>query len=485
MSVSLIKAALCGFMLIAGASGFGCSPTPASLAGSDTTPADDAKVGGFQREKELPGVEFEQLPAPAPADDSQEELVAFPDQATAPWIVEDTAKYGNFEAELAGLREQYRIEYTAALQDLALEYQQKFENLEPRTEEAVEALRQEFFQHPRMQLANALKKRQQELGRVGRSRMLKAIKRFSISGTIVDDSGDRVPEVSLTVAKVWYPNGGTRTEEQTTDMTIDDGRFEFVVDFTSLDCQRIGEIELRFEKDGYHKPLDGSLRLAIPDERYAQLVKESQRAELPTIDVDFHDLEIILYKRGTPVKLEGFTGKLVYRADGSGEAMEIVQAAEEKLTFKITEFADIDNANDQLASGVYFISNADEAASRESAETPKPTSAAERGPKLPEGFRLIMCDPDPSSGFWPIRSDKDGKYNQDPLMRQAPADGYKREISAADFSHKAYGAFYFKINGLYGKGGINNSEYPPAGEYSMQIGLALQPDGSRNTNNGR
>jgi len=158
MSASLIKAALCGFMFVAGASGV-----------------------GFSGESE-------------PAAGVPSNTVVFASKSPKP-LVEDAASYGDISAEWAGLDVSVRAA-VAEQMELTWRYEERLSRIEPKTDELVQAFRDDLMREPKVRYAQVLVERHTELLRVLASRTKSAKRRFSISGTVVDDSGE--PLVSVT-----------------------------------------------------------------------------------------------------------------------------------------------------------------------------------------------------------------------------------------------------------------------------------------------
>jgi hypothetical protein len=253
-----------------------------------------------------------------------------------------------------------------------------------------------------------------------------------ISGSITDENGEPLNGVKVTGYYQWM-------DDESGGVMEVDKNFDGVFAFSITNC---GVIELEFKKDGYYKTeLVRSAGNGEPDWGGRKKLEE-------------HDISVVLDKQGeltvltvSEMKADGTLSKIHggdLTANNTLPEYGIYLAAE--MSNSLIRIVDATNMNGRVI-GAY-----------------------------PMAAKLVMCN----SGDGFVGRERETLLTRDELrkMRQAPADGYTRELSVTP---EGDNVFYFKMGSLYGKGQIGSVRVSTeTNSCRSSLGIYLQEDGSRN-----
>ena len=311
--------------------------------------------------------------------------------------------------------------------------------------------------------------------------------RYILEGTVVDQDGNRLDGVQLSINKA-KTRGPDRWAEEKTEQTIN-GAF-------ALDLNGYTAIYLYFNKDGYYQEMlsygyDGG-------ETTAEDIVLRDRPARRNL-VEKRDIRVVMEKMGDVTKLMAQNFRLSYRFKDDVHLGHVVDFDRDKWQRR---FEGRGHLNALLAKNLlddkhmpqnrmYVVSEIDNTGRILSVDKARPEW--HRPHFLPERMRLSISDPE--GGFLLYEQQKGERAFW--TMEQAPESGYQQElIIDADLLNKRspmattgadYGVyFYFKIDNRFGKGRIDRTEITEEGkELLVHMILQLQMDGSRNLDTGR
>ncbi len=316
----------------------------------------------------------------------------------------------------------------------------------------------------------------------------------SISGVVVDDQGKPLSDVEMTIVfkysprffKSSVPKGkGKYSNSPTKYVTriLPNGKFNFRIKTMGA------SVGFRFRKEGYYPPEEslGMKGLGSYTSRKGRELRKEFEQQIATMVrqnknpsecvIKRHNVIIRLDKKGGRTNLNKYYRRLVYKPNGSGKVIDF-----SKPKPQIQKVKDIKNTKVLPKSCVVFTAKPNKADQFQDIYWDAKFKGVPTDNNHPViEYRLIINDPDPTAGFYLVDPKKEGKYHKNRRMREAPENGYVRELVFGSKQKYQVGSFYIKINGKYGKGKIDdNGYYHSSNKASCGVLVRMQPDGSRN-----
>ena len=297
--------------------------------------------------------------------------------------------------------------------------------------------------------------------------------RITLSGTVVDDSGNPLQGVRLrysksTAALDWTQMGGEGSTNEVVDRTF------------SIDVDNAGAITLHFSKAGY---LPARLGFSTRDD----LSPEEETAffgpdPIHPPHVVREGLEVVLYEVGEAVELVESYARLTHRGDGSGVVLSGFGSSQGGPT----EVSDVNDTALPEPDCIRMVAATN--AQGEISVVQITNEVLGVSWRYPERFRLIMNDPE---GGFVVFTPAPG-VPVEVQMKTAPETGYTREVefTAEQMANVGEGYrmaqdvvwFFLKSHGKFGKGNLGIAKGRTWNGHSMAfVGITLwvQPNGSR------
>ena len=298
---------------------------------------------------------------------------------------------------------------------------------------------------------------------------MEAVKKadYDLSGEIVDETGQRVPNVVLSIEKGVTKNFGLDANYSYTREVSTDGTFHIKVSGAS-------NANISFLLEGYFaKEIGFSGKDGLPPDWEERMLRGETFK--PGI-VKRENLKVVLEKHGPLASLERGGGAFDLYADGKAKAWSWEK---NYPGFKV----EVENWRDESSlpkNGIYFLVDTDDQGSF--AMIPGPYQSSFR----PRKIRVIMKDGD---GFLVVPS-VGNDVKQYRGMKEAPEKGYtselildgealKKHMETSNDSSKGGLYFYFKTSKGYGKGCLMVHYSNRATEAQITLVLRFQKDGSR------
>ncbi|MEX0715901.1 MAG: hypothetical protein WD066_04905 [Planctomycetaceae bacterium] len=301
--------------------------------------------------------------------------------------------------------------------------------------------------------------------------------RFDVEGAVVDQDGDPVPDVRMTVSRGILridPEFGPLVGTEKETVMLPDGRFRFIVEGGS----RVG---MRFaDKPGYY-PANAKVDVSMSEEERDRLGDAASEGTLPLekgrVPLVRHGLRVVMHRIKRPTTLDSYFGTIRYSADGTGGAFVIgdsPNAVRLKAQVPVADFRRPDELPDR---SLFLIPEVDEDGTIPQFLKRPNDDLADMYPKT---FRLLLKDVDESSGLRLIDPRIEAPRDND-WGREAPADGYSREIVFDQETLTVSRNFFIQLDGRFGRGTFGRFRFKDEGRtIEADFGILLQPDGSRN-----
>ncbi len=295
---------------------------------------------------------------------------------------------------------------------------------------------------------------------------------YSVSGVIQDEDGNPISGSKLTITS--YERRVEKQNKQVVKI-LPSGKFEFTLEE--------GPVFFTVYKDGHYQNRTRYSYIKSSNKERSELDTKTLKNDLAEYVIKRHDIRIVLDRIRKKAQLKDYVGRLPYRTDHSGTVMDFSKT-ESKPYKLLRDVKDVNAIKSLPKHCIIFTASSNKeglfkSPSRLSKGIPE-SIRKEYGYPVIE-YRLKINDPDPTAGFWLVDPKKEGKYHQDSRMREAPENGYVRELVFGSKQKYQIGSFYIKINGKYGKGKIDdNGYYHSSNEASCRVILKMQKDGSRN-----
>ena len=293
--------------------------------------------------------------------------------------------------------------------------------------------------------------------------------RFTIGGTVVDQDGNPLSGVKVRVQK----------SEHAGEQRVGVVQFKVTTPF-EIKVDGGAKLSLTFEKPGYYPVDDQTVSVPVPQRIDTPEILANKPVARPVVEK--RDLRIVMEKQGKLVKLQQFSAWLEHCADGSGVVLDLDSPTDKP------PFASYDKKVASLASPetlprncLYLLSQAEKENRSASAAVQQkggPVPVPRPVTRLPITVRLLAAGSD--SGF--VTVTPPNPFRPFRTMKEAPREGYQREIVLEAPTNGSQAVFYFKLHGKYGKGQLCNIQLRQQGTASVVASLVvwLQPDGSRN-----
>lgn len=299
---------------------------------------------------------------------------------------------------------------------------------------------------------------------------------FKISGKVVDEIGQELTEVHVRVMKRqsstghWgkYGEDAKRTKRESMMINSD-------FDFHFRGYQ---EIRLLFWKEGYYS----EEIILTNNNKWNRETLDMLRAGgvVKPDEINPGRLRIVLEKHGNLTQLQHIRGPLVETSDGQRTTMDLAVKSQRAHEQPAT-------ASTTLPSTTLTMSVARDEQGQFSLMTVQKSGIFEF--YAPTSATLTMSAPEDSDSGFILYKPKvwQRAYRE---MKEAPETGYQREIKFSEELCRALYTndtensdlyFFIKSGSFYGKGGVAGFTVSKDKKtVKMNIGVLLQPDGSRN-----
>lgn len=297
--------------------------------------------------------------------------------------------------------------------------------------------------------------------------------RITLSGTVVDDSGNPLQGVRLrywttTAALDWTQMGGSGSTTEVIDGTF------------TTDVDNASDITLEFSKAGYFPARLGfSTREDLSPEEETSFFDPGP---IQPPHLVREGLQVVLYEVGEVADLVQSYAGLTHRGDGSGVVLSGFGAPQSRGR----DVSDVNNSALLAPDSIRMVAATNAQGEISVVQITNQVTGVSWG--YPERFRLIMNDPEggfvvftPSPGV-PVAVQ----------MGTAPENGYTQEIefTAEQMANVGEGYrmvedvvwFFLKSHGKFGKGNIGIADGRIWSGHSRALvdtSLWVQPDGSR------
>jgi len=310
---------------------------------------------------------------------------------------------------------------------------------------------------------------------------------FDVSGMVVDEEGRPLKDVTILY--------GFRTRTGWEQFKKDGGQKQVDGEF-SITGGKWETLNITVRKEGYY---DESLSFSGPPaEQMLDSILKGDKPNTRKVKVD--DLVVTLVKQGEMTYLreygrevavhefvEGFgNGKhTIYRADGSGVAINLSDDGSRRDWKPEDTWTDVPNLNDLRPAPpllVYVQADVEDGMIPNNSIQDIHAYGESGGPRrLPKHLLLRITDPEGGFIHFPVEDRKAFIYDRfNRGMRQAPETGYEPTLAIyPDRQIPVY--FFIKAGNRYGKGVLHNVRVAEDGSrVDCEVKLYIQPDGSRN-----
>ena len=311
--------------------------------------------------------------------------------------------------------------------------------------------------------------------------------RFILAGEVVDQEGNRLQDVRISLRMTQLIGLGWNTKNTFESIVATNGMFK-------VDVRPYAGITLYFRKDGYYVEEENFNFRSADVPREAEIaIMEGKEVEVEEGVVRHENLRVVLEKIGDVTKLVGYGGPLEFLAPYERETPGgvVVDFRENPVPYRERVLKRIDDVNDVEAlppGGVSIVADTDDGRILTHTITHGQWDRLDR--VYPQVLRLRINDPE---GGFVLYEQEEGKHARW-FMKRAPAEGYVPElVLTAEELHARWMMspsrgtyFYFKTGGRYGKGSVGEVLLEDGGTRLIAyVALSLQPDGSRNVDTGR
>jgi len=310
---------------------------------------------------------------------------------------------------------------------------------------------------------------------------------FDVSGTVVDEEGRPLEDV--TIAYSYTTRTGWEKEKSDGGQKQVDGSFQ-------LKGGKWERLDFDVRKEGYYNE---SFSYSGPPAE--QMLDSILKGEKPnTKKVVVKDLVVTLVKQGEMTYLreygrdvdvhesvEGFGNSkhTIYRADGSGVAINLSDDGSRRDWKPEDTWADVPNLNDPGPAPpllVYVQADVKDGIIPNDSIQDIHAYGESGGPRrLPKHLLLRITDPEGGFIHFPVEDRKEFIYDRfNRGMRQAPETGYEQSLTIyPDMKIPVY--FFIKVGDRYGKGVLRNVRVAEDGSrIDCEVKLYIQDNGSRN-----
>lgn len=281
--------------------------------------------------------------------------------------------------------------------------------------------------------------------------------RFHLQGAITDEHGQPLDGVHLTVDGGRWKEMGTSTEYETTRYQVDN-RFDIRTNAYSSITLYVGKPGYYSESLSFRAPVDGTTQQKT--------------------------IHIVLQKQGLLTPLTVYETSLSFSSDGTGTVFDFDDPPKAPWgrAPATQRFHDPDTPAGQRPHGMYMTVAVDATGQIALVNRSDPKHQMGQFPN-PKGVTLHLTDS--NGGFVLVRLQAGRRHNRQ--MTQAPEAGYAPVLHLSDddlplsYSNEWPAAFYFKVDGKYGRGRIGNARLSADGRsVELLLNLVIQLDGSRN-----
>ena len=293
--------------------------------------------------------------------------------------------------------------------------------------------------------------------------------RFVLKGVVVDEQGKTLNDVALQIGEGRAKDFGFAADYVYRNQKVN-GEFE-------VEVTNANSVGLYFSSTSYYgESLSFSTHVALP-KNWDSLIMRGEKVDPAVVKRD--DIRVVLEKHGKLAEFKEITVSLESAASGSGKVWDLAHlvAGQDK------DVKDIRDEASLPAKCLYLDPEV-------TADGKLAMQMVRFGPNelpRPRRVRIVMKG---DGGFIPVPTIAKTEARQYRTMKEAPEDGYQKELLWDSEALKQYfpstdsakpGAFFYvKVGKLYGKGNLHSLYTRLHDEAMATIVLHLQPDGSRN-----